>query len=119
MRAVDMLHQRLDDALWHLGGRSRGRGSREREEELDPESQIEIEEAVQDLASALLGREVVFTSAQPYPSNDDGPIEAYWDKLRGGNLERFPAPLPKGCRCTRHALMRTLLCPVHKVTCRD
>lgn len=63
-RGVKVLHARLDDALSHLSGLQQ---SHQGEEDLDFQAQVEIEEVVRDIASALLGREVHFGDVQPYP----------------------------------------------------
>lgn len=84
MRGVRALHARLDDAVSHLGGMQQPAHPETAEEaaveeRMQAEAQIEIEEAIRDIASALLGREVVFLEKQPYPSNDGEGIYRYME----------------------------------------
>ena len=104
MRAVDALHERIDDAVSHLGGLQQ---SHPGEEEQDAQDQIEIEEAVRDIASALLGREVAFRDVQPKSDDAEG-VHAY---LGAKNRQYTSRLSPKDCTCPNYVMRRQSWCP--------
>lgn len=116
-RAAEALHQRLDDALINLGGLQQG-GPDPRfpeEVELVAEMRTEIEEVIRDLASALLGREIVFTNVQPQPK-DGAVVQRYWEERRAETLSKlddYCVPYPSNCICTPQMLHHMAGCAAH------
>lgn len=64
----------------------------------------------------VLGRMALLPYVSESESEFDD-IQSDWDTLRG--IERFPAPLPKGCTCGHDALTAVLNCRIHEVKIRD
>ena len=115
VRACEALHARLEDALSALSGRQQSRS--DDEAELNQRAEIEMEEVVRDIASALLGREIALTDVQPYPPGDGAVIHTYWEKKREAVLNKLReanVPLPEACECTPAAVYRLLHCRVHQ-----
>ena len=116
VRDVDLLHQRLQDALSHSSGLQQSRGG---EEEMDRKSTAEMEDVVRDIAAAVLGREVTFGETLPYPSPDTSALFEYWEQQQAklAKDRHYPMPTEKEhrCSCTTHALLTVTRCQFHEV----
>lgn len=65
------LHKRLDEALQISGGLQQSSQGMPEDEACRISSEVEREDAVRDIAAALLGREVTFGRRLPYPYDDE------------------------------------------------
>lgn len=75
-RLSGLLHCRLDDALSISGGLQQSRQGETEDQGFRRQQEQDLQEAVQDICAALLGRTVQFGDRIPYPA-DDEPTRRY------------------------------------------
>lgn len=80
-RLMDLLHCRVDDALNISGGLQQSSQGEPEDDAFQHKQEQDLQDAVQDICAALLGREVQFGDRIPYPF-DGEPTRIYAD-LKG------------------------------------
>jgi hypothetical protein len=81
LRLIKLLHARLDEALHISGGLQQSSQGMPEDEAYCARFEAECEDAVRDIAAALLGREVTVGRRLPYPY-DDEPTRLYAEKVK-------------------------------------
>jgi len=81
VRAAHLLKERLQEGISLSGGlQQSSQGMPEDRAEM-ARGEADLEDIVRDIAAALLGREITFGAATPYPPND-APLQAYDDRYQ-------------------------------------
>jgi hypothetical protein len=81
VRAAHLLEERLREGISLSGGLQQSSQGMPEDRDERARGEADLEDIVRDIAAALLGREITFGAATPYPP-DHAPLQAYDDRYQ-------------------------------------